>query len=588
MTKTAFINSTALSNVQIIETDAGAANTVGPTVAGTWVPALLQDEADTVTTAVPTYVPALGAVAAGETIGIPGSGANVEPTLTGGPGSPAGTFTWTFAVNGSPETGIYETVDGDVLVFTIADANHQLGAYSASSTAVTVAGTAEITAVTQPTALVLHARQTLEGGIPNFATLDSEANYSSTAGTIDIVEWRVGGSDEAGSFMLSKDDVVVLYVEDSEGNFRTWPIAVVQYLATVSQSATNKAVIDVNPVVDDAFVVPIVFSGGTDYDGSYSPTAGDLRGDYHPLAGTAGIDYIGDEEDLAVGDSITIDPGLWMTQTGTLDLGFQTLRAGVDIAGATEDLYALKFADLGQVISCEVTANDGENAPATIVAGSVTPPAGVSVGDDPVHFLTDFVPGASRNVDFSEYTEDDEIYFIAHIGMTSSETNRITNLTVNGATVTPPTIVNANSRNQVAVGKFVVGADWETIAISVNGSSAANSSALTLFKANGWTNPTYAVDNGGSGTDLVETEVSVLSGDRVLASASDSGRGQAPSLSGVTQVAVTPATGYDDTYHVTSGAAEIAEDDATYAVQATLPLASQMALGTIVLSSQGA
>jgi hypothetical protein len=59
---------------------------------------------------------------------------------------------------------------------------------------------------------------------PDYATLDSTGNYASTEGTIASVEWLVDGVDQAGSYVLSAGEAVVLRVTDSESNTRNWTI----------------------------------------------------------------------------------------------------------------------------------------------------------------------------------------------------------------------------------------------------------------------------------------------------------------------------------------------------------------------------
>lgn len=60
--------------------------------------------------------------------------------------------------------------------------------------------------------------------IANFATIDSTANFQSSAGTISTVEWLVDGTDQAGTFTLSAGESVVVRVTDSVGNPRDWTI----------------------------------------------------------------------------------------------------------------------------------------------------------------------------------------------------------------------------------------------------------------------------------------------------------------------------------------------------------------------------
>lgn len=82
------------------------------------------------------------------------------------------------------------------------------------------------------TATVAPAAEPLEDGdllssIANFATLDSTANYASSASpTIASVQWLVDGVDQAGTYALSAGQSVVLRVTDGDtpANFRDWTI----------------------------------------------------------------------------------------------------------------------------------------------------------------------------------------------------------------------------------------------------------------------------------------------------------------------------------------------------------------------------
>ncbi len=446
----------------------------------------------------------------------------------------------------------------------------------------------DISATVPPAMSPLYEGQAVRD-VAGYGTMTDPANFTSNAGAIVGVAVAATGDAPAPDSPLTEGDMAgfAVTVTDSGSHEKIFTAnpAPVQYRARIITSAGNNAEIDINPLVPDSATIGLTFSG-TEYDGTYMPTAGQIRNELYNFVGTAGIEYPGSKAGLTVGSTLTVDPGLWSSPSGaTITFSRQWRRNGADIAGATGETHDLVQADLGAAITCAVTASDGVAPGVTAVTAAVNPSAAMSLGEAPTHLQTTFVPGKDHGIDLSGLRQGDEVYFIAHIAMGSSETNRIANLTVNGATVTPARIVNTNSKNQVAVGKFVVGTGWGTITVSINGSSAANSSALSLFKANGWANPAYAVTNGGAGTTLVETVLPVLNGDHVLASASDSGRGAAPSLSGVTTITGAYATGYDTNYHVTAGAGAIKADNAGHAVRGTLPLGSQMALGTIRLTS---
>jgi hypothetical protein len=71
------------------------------------------------------------------------------------------------------------------------------------------------------------------------------------------------------------------------------------------------------------------------------------------------------------GDSISCDPGSW---SGSPSFGFEWLRDGAAIAGATSQSYTVTADDVGKAITCRVTAtNAGGSAQAT--SNAVTPAA---------------------------------------------------------------------------------------------------------------------------------------------------------------------------------------------------------------------
>ncbi|WP_146746268.1 hypothetical protein [Rhodovulum viride] len=101
--------------------------------------------------AAPTYTVSLGAIVEGQTVGAPGSGANVQPTLSGGAGVPAAALTWSATVDGSPASLPITAVAGTDIVLTASDASHPTGAFSASSSPVTVSAAATLSIDTAPT-----------------------------------------------------------------------------------------------------------------------------------------------------------------------------------------------------------------------------------------------------------------------------------------------------------------------------------------------------------------------------------------------------------------------------------------------------
>lgn len=116
----------------------------------------------------PSYTVSLGALVAGQTVGRPGSGADVEAVLGGAAGVPDDPLTWELGVNGSyTEIGPSVTVpvfEGDEMVFRISDPDHPTGSFVASSTSVTVSAEPEITG-TAPSLAAMTEGDTLDAAV---------------------------------------------------------------------------------------------------------------------------------------------------------------------------------------------------------------------------------------------------------------------------------------------------------------------------------------------------------------------------------------------------------------------------------------
>lgn len=150
MTKQYFIPASLWAQVE--EVAAAAGEPVSPSTADEWYAIAGEATAATLTTAVPTYGVTLGPITAGQTVGLPNSGADVEPALSGADGSPPGNYTWSILVGGSPVSLPYTAVEGASVVAQIEDQNHPLGAFSAASSAVIVSAAAATAALSLPTA----------------------------------------------------------------------------------------------------------------------------------------------------------------------------------------------------------------------------------------------------------------------------------------------------------------------------------------------------------------------------------------------------------------------------------------------------
>lgn len=134
----------------------------------------------------------------------------------------------------------------------------------------------------------------------------------------------------------------------------------------------------------DGTTVPITISGQAKdhYNGSWAPTAGDLRAGAWHLDGTTLLTYPG----LTEGEDVTSDDGLWATPTGTLTLSRVWRRDGSIIPGATGQSYTLTASDPGTSLRCDVTADDGENGTVTEVGMPMPIPAAGSYAVESVTF----------------------------------------------------------------------------------------------------------------------------------------------------------------------------------------------------------
>jgi hypothetical protein len=105
-----------------------------------------------------------------------------------------------------------------------------------------------------------------------------------------------------------------------------------------------------------------------------------------------------------VGQTLSCSTGTWSASpTG---YAYQWLRGGAEIGSATANTYELVLDDLGELISCEVTASNGEGSgtPAeSNEAGPIAPESGGLVQGD-LHVVTGSGFGTRPDYNFGDYT----------------------------------------------------------------------------------------------------------------------------------------------------------------------------------------
>ncbi|MBW4708610.1 hypothetical protein KX928_12530 [Roseobacter sp. YSTF-M11] len=224
--------------------------------------------------------------------------------------------------------------------------------------------------------------------IADHASIASLANFISNAGTIASVgfQTQAGGTGpwttRASNYALLAAQRVRVRVADDQGNeaFFELTTAVIQAFTHSQVPAEAKIVISVEDIVADAKTTQVTLSGiaaPNDYlNGTYSISAAQVR-----TAATVGPVYIGNAgilpdgpvANLTTGSVLSALTGFWI---GAYTFTYQWLRDGADITGATSATYALTSDDLGTLISCRLSNDDGTN-PATDLelSGIPVPPA---------------------------------------------------------------------------------------------------------------------------------------------------------------------------------------------------------------------
>jgi subtilisin-like proprotein convertase family protein len=98
-----------------------------------------------------------------------------------------------------------------------------------------------------------------------------------------------------------------------------------------------------------------------------------------------------------VGQTLSCSEGSWIDGFASVSFGYQWLRDGSPIAGASASTYAVQAADRGHTLTCEVTASNSAGDSAATSAG-VAIPAGSSGGDPSGGSQSDGSPSGSRPI----------------------------------------------------------------------------------------------------------------------------------------------------------------------------------------------
>lgn len=227
---------------------------------------------------------------------------------------------------------------------------------------------ASISAATAPAMSRLFDGQSVDD-VTDYATMVSEANFTSSVGTVRAQDVTVTFTDDAtaADAALALDDTAgfVVTVTDDQGSgpftFTADPI-VVEYDVQVISLNNNTADVQVNDLVPDGYDITLDLTSSThpQYNGEYLVNSTGLRGsDPYPIPGTSAITYSGALVDLTVGDTLTAQPPIATTiNTSVSVTAWQWKRDGVDVSGANSENYALTNADLTQEWTVEFTLRD--------------------------------------------------------------------------------------------------------------------------------------------------------------------------------------------------------------------------------------
>ncbi|MBW4710785.1 hypothetical protein KX928_23590 [Roseobacter sp. YSTF-M11] len=392
-----------------------------------------------------------------------------------------------------------------------------------------------VLSVVQPlTASSLYEGQTLQD-ISGFSTLTNLGNFTSSVGTITQAVVVPEGDAGAVDTPLAEGSMAGFSVDvtDDAGTQRRFSsdLTAVEFKSRLVATAGNEAQVELNPLVPDSESLEIVISGGTDYDGTYQPTAGNLRqlSPYH-FAGTTRITHAGLAADLAAGMVLTVLEGLFTSTTGILNFSYQWYRDGTAIGGAASKTYTLAAADTGASITCTVTAQDGTNPVTLVTSSAVTISA---QGLTALRLFDPLIVQASRNsylfpaADLSAVPAGTPLY-ISATSRDNASTYSVVSLTVDGQPATAVTGALSDSGSaRIMAGFWKMARPASGICdIAINYSEGiASGIKLTVFAVPNATGE-FATSNGRVGglTELA-LDLDTQAGSVVLTAFVDEGGG---------------------------------------------------------------
>jgi hypothetical protein len=382
----------------------------------------------------------------------------------------------------------------------------------------------EFSATVQPAMSRLHEGEAVED-VTNYATMVNPSNYASTAAAITGVTVTTTGAASSPSDPLLEGESAGFYVEATDANanvsgpFLATPI-VVEYKARIIATPTNEAAVEVNDIVAGAETVSVTISGFDAYNGIYPGIlASDITGtaapfcfgDIDPNVGPR-ITYTGAAADLVATDVLSVDLGLWTITKGTLSFSYVWENNGTPIGGATSSTYALTAGDIGDNITCVVTASDGTDTTlyetAIVVPGTVASPAFVETHA----FASTLVSAAAASVNLGSVTLGAGRHFICIGTELTNNSTTISSVTHNGNAVTLATdgveAAYGNSGNalQAWIGHIATSGTGDLV---VNFAATPTVSTVTrwIVRADNYTaiHQTKNASSGASGTDISDT-----------------------------------------------------------------------------------